>query len=73
VGKRTQIQYYDKVERAEDLEVIIKDKRKAKRANKKKVKRRNRHYQKTILKHLSSDFEEGSLDQRDEWNKNDNQ
>lgn len=60
MGKRTQIQSYEKVERAEDLEEVVHDKRQAKRANKKKAKRRNRHYQKTLLRHLSSGLEDNN-------------
>lgn len=51
--KRTQIEAYKKIEKAKDLEREVKDKRSGKRANKQKEKRRNRHYSKTILRHLT--------------------
>lgn len=54
--KRTQIEDYEKIGKAEDLNQLVKDKRADKRANKKKGKRRNRHYTKTLLKHLSDDL-----------------
>lgn len=55
MSKRTQITDYRKVESADDLERLVKDKRSGKRANKEKGKRRNRHYTKTLLRHLSDD------------------
>ena len=51
--KRTQIEDFEKLEKADDLNRIVKDKRSDKRANKAKGKRRNRHYAKTILKQLT--------------------
>jgi hypothetical protein len=51
--KRTQIEDYEKIEKAGDLEKVVRDKRKGKRASKEKAKRRNRHYQKILLKHLT--------------------
>ncbi|MEL6557063.1 MAG: hypothetical protein AAFQ94_02700 [Bacteroidota bacterium] len=51
--KRTQIQDFESIEKADDLNRIVKDKRSDKRANKAKGKRRNRHYTKTLLKHLT--------------------
>lgn len=51
--KRTRIDDYAKIDHADDLEKVVRDKRKGKRANKKKAKRRDRHYQKTLLKHLT--------------------
>ena len=56
--KRTQIGDYEKVERADDLEQLVKDKRSGKRANKEKGNRRNRHYAKTLLRHLSDQANE---------------
>lgn len=53
--KRTQIGDYEKIDKAEDLEKLVRDKREAKRANKKKANRRNRHYEKTLLRHLTED------------------
>jgi len=41
--KRTQIEDYKKIEHADDLDSLVKDKRKDKRASKQKVTRRNRH------------------------------
>ena len=55
MGKRTQIEDYKKVNNAADLDQVVRDKRTAKRANKKKAKRRNRHYVKTLLRHLKED------------------
>ena len=54
--KRTQIQDFEKIEQAKDLEDLVKDKRVGKRANKKKEKRRNRHYGKDLLRHLKANF-----------------
>ena len=62
--KRTQIQDFEKIEQAKDLEDLVKDKRVGKRANKKKANRRNRHYGKDLLRHLkvnlqrNQDFED---------------
>ena len=50
--KRTQIQDFEKIEQAKDLEDLVKDKRIGKRANKKKANQRNRHYGKNLLRHL---------------------
>lgn len=55
MAKRTQIRHYQNIEKADDLEKIVVDKRVNKRANKNKAKRRNRHYEKTLLRHLSQD------------------
>lgn len=52
MAKRTQISDYKKIERAEDLERIVKDKRVDKRANKKKQIQRNRHYEKALLRNF---------------------
>jgi len=54
--KRTQIQDFEKIEQAKDLEDLVKDKRVGKRANKKKANRRNRHYGKDLLRHLKANF-----------------
>ena len=53
--KRTQLHDYEKIEKSEDLERVVKDKRKDKRASKEKGNRRNRHYAKTLMRHLSKD------------------
>jgi hypothetical protein len=58
MSRRTQIRDYEKIEQSEDLERVIIDKRKQKRANKKKGKRRNRHYQKVLLAHLIKDHKD---------------
>jgi len=58
MSKRTQIEDYQKIGKAEDLERLVKDKRSGKRANKEKGTRRNRHYTKTLLRHLSDSTEE---------------
>jgi len=54
--KRTQIEDYDRVEQSDDLERVVKDKRSNKRASKEKGKRRNRHYTKTLLRHLTDSY-----------------
>ena len=54
--KRTQIQDFEKIKQAKDLEDLVKDKRVGKRANKKKANRRNRHYGKDLLRHLKANF-----------------
>jgi hypothetical protein len=54
--KRTQIQDFEKIDQAKDLDDIVKDKRTGKRANKKKAKRRNRHYGRTLLKHFKENY-----------------
>jgi len=51
--RRTRIQDYKKVDKADDLERIVNDKRKNKRAYKNKVTRRNRRYQNKLLSFLS--------------------
>lgn len=51
--KRTQIKDFEKIEQASDLTEIVKDKRKEKRANKSKANRRNRHYEKSLLKQFT--------------------
>jgi len=56
--KRTQISDFSRIEKSEDLEYVVKDKRKGKRASKEKGKRRNRHYAKTLLKHLSNNLDD---------------
>lgn len=56
--KRTQIEDFEKIEKAADLTDLVKDKRKDKRANKQKANRRNRHYEKSLLKHLSTKINE---------------
>lgn len=58
--KRTQIKDFQKIEKAEDLDDLVKDKRTGKRANKQKGKRRNRHYQKELLRHLKDDCQKSS-------------
>jgi hypothetical protein len=55
--KRTQIQDFEKIEQAQDLEDLVKDKRVDKRANKKKANRRNRHYGKDLLRHLKANLQ----------------
>lgn len=56
--KRTHIDDYKKIEEARDLEDVVNDKREAKRANKQKARRRNRHYNKSLLKHLTQQFDQ---------------
>ena len=52
--KRTQIGDFEKIDKASDLNEVVKDKREGKRANKQKTNRRNRQYEKTLLKQLST-------------------
>lgn len=52
MAKRTQINDFEHIEQAEDLERMVRDKRRQKRANKKKAKQRNRRYEKRLLQHL---------------------
>ena len=47
--RRTRIQDYEKGDKATDLERIVNDKRKQKRASKSKAVRRNRRYQNNLL------------------------
>jgi hypothetical protein len=56
--RRTQIQDYTKIEEAKDLDSVVNDKRKRKRANKKKATRRNRRYQNNLLNHLTKNIDE---------------
>ena len=57
--KRTQVEAYDKITRAEDVEKVVKDKRTRKRASKQKGTQRNRRYEKRLLRHLQQyGFEE---------------
>jgi hypothetical protein len=58
--RRTRIQDYKKVDKADDLERIVNDKRKDKRASKKKGTRRNRRYQNNLLSFLSKSFNSDS-------------
>lgn len=58
--RRTRIQDYKKVDKADDLERIVNDKRKNKRASKKKGTRRNRRYQNILLSFLSESFNSDS-------------
>jgi hypothetical protein len=56
--RRTRIQDYTKIEEAKDLDSVVNDKRKRKRANKKKATRRNRRYQNNLLNHLTKNIDE---------------
>ncbi len=63
--RRTQIQDFQKIDQAKDLDDLVKDKRKVKRANKKKGKRRNRHYGRTLLRGFKENYSsEQDLDHR---------
>jgi len=55
LAKRTHWQDYEYVEEGDDLERVVRDKREAWRANKRKKHRRHRHYVNTMLRHLSRD------------------
>lgn len=61
--KRTQIQDFEKIDQAKDLDDIVQDKRTGKRANKKKAKRRNRHYGRTLLRHFKDNYDGQSFDE----------
>jgi len=50
--RRTQIKDFRKIENADDIKRMVKDKRVDKRANKKKIVQRNRHYEKTLLRNF---------------------
>lgn len=52
VPRRTQIDDFRKIQKADDMERIVRDKRVTKRAGKQKRSQRNRHYEKTLLRHL---------------------
>ncbi|MCH1594941.1 MAG: hypothetical protein L7S42_00310 [Flavobacteriaceae bacterium] len=58
--RRTRIEDYKEVDKADDLERIVNDKRKNKRASKKKGTRRNRRYQNKLLSFLSRGFSSDS-------------
>ena len=58
--RRTRIQDYKEVDKADDLERIVNDKRRNKRASKKKGTRRNRRYQNKLLSFLSKSFNSDS-------------
>ena len=63
--RRTQIQDFEKIDQAKDLEDLVKDKRIVKRANKKTAKRRNRHYGRTLLRAFKENYSgEQDLDHR---------
>ena len=51
------MQDYEKVDKATDLERIVNDKRKQKRASKSKAVRRNRRYQNKLLSFLTRNFQ----------------
>ena len=59
--RRTQIQDFEKIDQAKDLDDLVKDKRTGKRANKKKAKRRNRYYGSTLI----TAFKENHASQQD--------
>jgi len=50
--KRTQVKDFRKIESADDMKRMVKDKRVDKRASKKKIIQRNRHYEKTLLRNF---------------------
>lgn len=56
--RRTRIQDYTKIEEAKDLDSVVNDKRKRKRATKKKATRRTRRYQNKLLNHLTKNIDE---------------
>jgi len=56
--RRTQTKDYKGIELANDLERVVNDKRHSKRANKKKVTRRNRRYKNNLMSHLAKNINE---------------
>jgi hypothetical protein len=56
--RRTHIPDSQHIEKADDLDKVVKDKRRGKRATKKKGNRRNRHYEKCLLKYVAKDVEQ---------------
>ena len=61
--KRTNLNDYNKIDKAEDLERTVTDKRYGKRSKSKK-NRRNRHYVKNMIKQIKIDL---SKDDNDEF------
>ncbi len=59
--RRTRIQDYKKITEAKDLDQVVNDKRKDKRASKRKMVRRDRRYQNTLLKHLSNNYDNDNV------------
>jgi len=55
--KRTNLQDHENIERADDLERNVQDKRYGKRSKRKK-NRRNRHYVKNMLKQMQQHLDE---------------
>lgn len=60
MSKRTQVWDYDKIEVADDVERVVRDKRACHRGGKRKKHRRHRHYVKTLLRHMADDDEVGA-------------
>ncbi len=58
MARRTSIKDYNKINSADDIDRVIKDKRIRKRADKTKQIQRQRHYRKVLLKKLSSNYSE---------------
>jgi len=52
MARRTNMEDYNEVQKADDLDRIVRDKRQRKRATKQKVKQRNRRYGKRMLSKL---------------------
>jgi len=55
MGKRTNLNDYKKIDKADDLERQVQDKRLGKRSKAKK-NRRNRHYVKNMIKQMQIDL-----------------
>jgi hypothetical protein len=53
MSRRTQPMDYVRIEAAEDVELLVKDKREVHRANKQEKHRRHRHYVRTMLRHMA--------------------
>ncbi len=58
--RRTRVKDFNKIEQAKDLEILVKDKRVAKRAAKKNAIRRNRRYKNNLLGHLTKGINDES-------------
>jgi hypothetical protein len=53
--RRTHVEDYVHIEAPDDIDHVVKDKREAQRAGRPKRHRRQRHYVKTLLRHLAQD------------------
>ncbi len=56
MARRTSIKDYSKINSADDIDRVIKDKRINKRADKSKQIQRQRHYRKVLLRKLKTNY-----------------